>query len=278
MKGLITYADFADGTAVDLGQSSLLTGSYSTKKAIFAAVLLVTVVLILLALKGTVSAPKPNVRVGVGDAAQTEDGGIFYYSTDDGQTWIKINSIFTETATSAVWNGNIWVASGSGTNILAYSYNGIDWTGIPSVQTNQSSISTAISSVVWTGTYFAGVQQDTSIKSFDGISWIGYSGTMNNSVVDKLATNGNIIVATPLYPLSISFLSTSDDGISYSVISSPAAPTPTGETSIRYWDINWDGIKFTATYSDDSDEVDAYVGFLYSFDGLNWTKIKPTLK
>ena len=47
----------------------------------------------------------------------------------DGINWTPVASIFTTAGNSVTWNGKFFVAAGQGTNTLAYSSNGINWTG-----------------------------------------------------------------------------------------------------------------------------------------------------
>jgi hypothetical protein len=51
----------------------------------------------------------------------------------DGTTWNPVansTNIFSIAGYGVAWNGKIWVASGEGTNNLAYSSNGINWYGL----------------------------------------------------------------------------------------------------------------------------------------------------
>ena len=47
----------------------------------------------------------------------------------DAINWTPVGSIFTTAGNSVTWNGKFFVAAGQGTNTLAYSSNGITWTG-----------------------------------------------------------------------------------------------------------------------------------------------------
>ena len=61
------------------------------------------------------------------------NSGIIAYSTDNGVNWQRIPGTepFTRTGLGVAWNGKMWVAVGSGTtNTIAYSSDGIIWTGI----------------------------------------------------------------------------------------------------------------------------------------------------
>jgi len=211
----------------------------------------------------------PPILVGVGAGPNT-----LLYSLDDGITWTGLgNSIFNQEGTCAVWNRNIWVSGGFGTqNAVAYSYDGINWTGVGIVATGPSSNVTNCSSLVWTGTYFVGVYYDSVIRSTDGITWQGLSNITGGISLEKLATNGSIIVATPLYPLSYNVLSVSNsDGGSFTAVSIPQIPI---DRMIQFSDILWDGTKFIVTVWDRTDPLanpmspPLTFSKLYSPDGL----------
>ena len=69
------------------------------------------------------------------------------------------------------WNGTLWVAVGSGTFSIAYSSDGINWTGV----TGSTSIFSYGYGVAWNGLRFVAVGSGTfSIAySSDGINWTG---------------------------------------------------------------------------------------------------------
>ena len=46
--------------------------------------------------------------------------------SSNGSTWTSITTNFT-TCFSIAWNGTIYIAGGTGTDQLTYSYNGINW-------------------------------------------------------------------------------------------------------------------------------------------------------
>ena len=87
--------------------------------------------------------------------------------TTDGTTWTT--APFTSTVYCMAWNGQIWVAGGTGTYQIAYSTNGTSWTGVtlPNM--------TTVFSVAWgLGTWLAvgtGANGRTSASSPDGINW-----------------------------------------------------------------------------------------------------------
>jgi len=72
-------------------------------------------------------------------AVGLSDNHTIAYSTDEGISWIGLGkTIFTTNGNSVTWNGQMWVATGQGTNTIAYSYNGINWYGIGADAPNYS--------------------------------------------------------------------------------------------------------------------------------------------
>jgi hypothetical protein len=214
------------------------------------------------------------VGVGVGD-------NTLLYSQDDGLTWTGLgNSIFELEGKCAVWNGNIWVAGGFGntnTNPVAYSSDGINWTGVGAITTGPSSNVTSCSSLVWTGSYFVGVFYDNIIRSTNGIVWEGLTGITQGQSLEKLATNGSIIIATTLYPQSFNvLLKSNSDGGSFTQVSISQIP---GDRMIQFTDILWDGNRFIVTVWDRTDPLSnpasppLTFSKMYSPDGLTWTPI-----
>ena len=217
--------------------------------------------------------PKPPIIIGVGIGPNT-----LLYSLDDGLTWTGLgNTIFEGGGTCAVWNGTIWASGGTGfINAVAYSYDGINWTGVGAISTGPSSNVTSCSSMVWTGTYFVGVYLDIVIRSLDGITWEGLSGVTAGQLINRIATNGSRIVGIPLVE-SASYLSISDDqGGSFYSLTIPEVPN---DNSNAFFDILWDGTKFIVTIADRTDPLSnpsappLTFSKLYSPDGITWTPI-----
>jgi hypothetical protein len=50
----------------------------------------------------------------------------------DGINWTGLGFPVFTSGIGIAWNGTMWVATGDGTNSTAYSYDGINWTGVPS--------------------------------------------------------------------------------------------------------------------------------------------------
>jgi len=110
--------------------------------------------------------PQPCLTLGY-----LYNGNTISYS-NDGIFWSAVGTKIFNAAYNASWNGNMWVAVGSGENTLAYSYNGIDWFGLG------NSIFSEGRCVAWNGNMWiaggAGVNPVHTIAySYDGLIWFG---------------------------------------------------------------------------------------------------------
>lgn len=209
--------------------------------------------------------PPPPIVVGVASGGNT-----LLYSLDDGLTWVGLgDAIFDSYGTCAVWNGTLWVAGGLGTlNAVAYSYDGMNWTGVGPITTGPTSDTTFCSSMVWTGQNFVGVSNAVIIKSSDGINWIGLSGVTMSESLSKVSTNGSRIVAVPSLP-SLNIMYSDDEGNSWSG-TPDLSGTLAAEGIQNYTDILYDGSNFIITVSTRTNPNNAK---FYSSDGLTWTPI-----
>jgi outer membrane murein-binding lipoprotein Lpp len=107
------------------------------------------------------------------------------YSNDNGLTWNNSDSdndahtfpFSGQICHAVAWNGSRWVAGGSGTNPLAYSYNGKTWYQ----STNGATLlgeTFVCNAVAWNGKYWmasiegASVGGQTQLYSNDGMTWI----------------------------------------------------------------------------------------------------------
>jgi hypothetical protein len=150
----------------------------------------------------------------------------------------------------------MWVAVGSGTNKIAYSYDGLTWTPV----TNSTSFfSNEGHAVAWNGIMWVAVGQGTSHQiaySFDGINWKGV-GTYFTQAGNGVAWNGQkwVVIGGSV---GIAY---SSNGISWSIVS----------TSL-YNDFGsklaWNGIMFVSV---GRGYLDGPIYVCYSYDGENWT-------
>ena len=129
--------------------------------------------------------------------AYLSGGGLLTYSDDNGNTWFPSETpdIYSISANTAAYNGNIWIAAGSGTgNTLAKSSDGISWTGL-----GNSIFSTEATGVAWNGTIWIATGQggNTLAKSTDnGNTWTGITPSPFSTIATAIAWNGNIFAAT----------------------------------------------------------------------------------
>ena len=112
------------------------------------------------------------------------------------------------------WNGRMWVAVGSGTNSIAYSYDGIYWTGV--TDSSSSIFVTYGRGVAWNGRMWVavgGAYPYTIAYSYDGIHWTGVTGSVSSifgAYGYGVAWNGRMWVAVGDTTNSIAY---SYDGI-----------------------------------------------------------------
>jgi hypothetical protein len=147
---------------------------------------------------------------------------------------------------------NLWIATGNGTNSLAYSSDGINWTGLG------NSIFAQGRGISWNGKiWVAGgdsVSTNTLAYSYDGINWVGLGTSIFSTGCNCFAWNGQMWIAGGNVNNTLAY---SYDGINW---------TGLGKTIFSEWcgGIVWNGIMFVACGSGTN-------GLAYSYDGINWT-------
>ena len=96
----------------------------------------------------------------------------------DGQTWYYIPSPFTIATNDVYWSQSqqIWVAVGEGTNTVAYSTNGMSWTGLGTsiFSTRGNKVTFSATQNMW---FIAGEGTNTLAASYDGKSWMPITST-----------------------------------------------------------------------------------------------------
>lgn len=158
--------------------------------------------------------------------------------------WYPINnSIFTVRGRAVAWNGSLWLAAGEGTNSLAYSSDGVNWTGLG------TSIFTTGRSLAWNGSVWVATGDGTNTLAYssDGSNWTGLGATIftgGNSV----AWGGRFVAAGG------NTLAYSDNGMTWSSISTVL------DTAVA---VAWNGSKWLAGGGSD---------VATSSDGLIWSK------
>ncbi len=118
--------------------------------------------------------------------------GLMYSSNITGLSgWTNVSaSPFSTGGLCVTYNGIMWVAGGAGTNTIAYSTNGITWTGI-------STAFSSVNDIVWNGTRFVATGGQFIGYSPDGITWY-VSNTSNIFTTGYgVASNPGIGAFTP---------------------------------------------------------------------------------
>jgi hypothetical protein len=149
---------------------------------------------------------------------------------------------------------NIWVAVGCGTNTLAYSSDGLTWTGL-----GTSIFSSSGYDVAWNGTRFvaAGAGTNTLAYSSDGINWTGLGPIVFSNNGSAIAWNGTRWVAGGYSGNSLAY---SSDGITWTGLgNSIFSDSCSG--------IAWNGTRFVAVGYGTANTI------AYSSDGINWTGV-----
>jgi hypothetical protein len=143
---------------------------------------------------------------------------------------------------------NQWIAVGQGTNTIAYSRNGIDWTGL-----GASVFTTAGNAVVWSGSSWVAVGQGTNTlaQSADGVNWNGLGASIFSNAGNKVNTNGTLFVAVGSGTNSIAYATFYWTGIGTSIFTNG-------------YDVCFNGERWVAV-GDGANTI------AYSADGINWT-------
>ena len=194
------------------------------------------------------------------------------YSLDNGTTWVACqNAIFGTTGGTSVCfcvatNGNIWVAGGSGSTTLGYSFNGIVWTAVPNAI---SIFSTNVKGIAWSPVLELWVAVGSGTNqlaySYDGITWTGVtlpsSGFTNSVGFDVAWGEDKFVAAGGNTSTNTRKLFYSYDGKTWSLVT-----TQPGFTLGAYG-IGYNGTMWVAV---GSNAVATATFPYYSYDGITW--------
>jgi len=198
----------------------------------------------------------PNTAVG------TDPNTIAY--SYDGIYWNKADFVagFTNGGLCVSWNGQMFVAGGSGYNNAAYSIDGIEW----SSSNSANPIFNSINCVEWNGSmWLIGGQSNEGYKniaySFNGIDWSESNNTVIN-IIHSITWNGTYWIATGNdHNNGISY-----DGLNWTLfddaIFTPFAIFP--PSPIPYYDIEYNGSIYLLASGGSSDSLS------WSNDGHHW--------
>jgi hypothetical protein len=165
-------------------------------------------------------------------------------------------SVFSSQGNAVAWNGSMWIAVGSGTNSIAYSYDGITWTGLGT--SFGTSIFTHGNAVAWNGFMWvaAGSGTHSIAYSYNGLLWITAPSNPFSTRGNGVAWNGTLWVAVGSGTNSIAY---SYNGLNWTGLG-VAAPIFTSAGN----GVAWNGTQFVAVGSGGNT-------ILYSPNGINWT-------
>ena len=176
----------------------------------------------------------------------------------DGVQWTGLGTALFSTGYAVAWNGSKWIVGGLGTNTLAYSYDGIRWTGLGSTV-----FSTQANGIAWNGSIWVAVGSGTNSVAYstDGLAWTNsVQGNAIFTSCNAVAWNGKQWVAVGLGAKSIAY---SADGITWTAMSSTDVFTQGNG-------ICWTGSLWIA--------VGAGINTIaYSLDGMSWTGLGNTI-
>ena len=161
---------------------------------------------------------------------------------------------------------NNWVAVGNGDNTIAYSSDGITWTGL-----GNSIFSDTGYGVAWNGTMWVavGIGEDNTIAySYDGITWTGLGKDIFEISGRGVAWNGTMWVAVGNGDNDgeDNTIAYSYDGITWtSVTESTTIFSNSGRGAA------WNGKMWVAVGQGTKNTI------AYSSDGINWTGLDTTI-
>jgi len=187
--------------------------------------------------------------------------------TYDSSNWVGTDSnVFSAPsgngyAWGIAWNGTMWVATGNGSNTLAYSPNGITWTGVASSPFPDYGWGVAWNGNVWVATGGqAGTLEASIAYSYDGMTWTA----VDTSASPIFSYGGFGVAWGGSYWVAVgggsNMFATSYDGVNWTPQPSNAIFGDAGVQAIAYNGVLWvaTGVSGTSTIA-------------YSSDGSNWT-------
>ncbi len=147
----------------------------------------------------------------------------YIYASSDGEMWTRCDSGTNEQLKGITWSGSEFYAAGS-SGVILRSSDGLTWSHVTIEATS------TFYDIIWTGDMLLAVGSDNFI-SLDGTTWheITAEYFTPSSI---LKTESQFIAANPIQ----GYVSTSLDGISWSLIKIPA--------TFHAEDVDWDGEEF----------------------------------
>jgi hypothetical protein len=179
-------------------------------------------------------------------------GGLRY--SYNGIDWID-GPVALDFCNAFAWNGSMWVATGSGSNSMAYSYDGIHWT---LYEGPYKSVGEEGLAIAWNGSIWVAGGRSNGIGALqysrDGINWSTSSNSLF-SVVNAVAWNGIMWVAGGSSS-SGTALAYSYDGITWGAT--------TAFNSGTCYTVAWNGVRWAAGGNASGNSL------FISINGVDW--------
>jgi hypothetical protein len=210
-------------------------------------------------------------RFVLGYGVAANNGGVYYSA--DGLTWTVGTNTTATNVYGLCWSNNLpniiirqpTLAFGSGTNTIAYSYDGIRWTGLG------STVFTTIGyNACWNGNIWVAVGEGTNeiAYSYDGINWSrSTSGNALFTSARGVAWNGILFVAVGTNS-GVGAVAYSYDGINWS---SSGINITSGNFPATCYCVAW-GQKYFIL-GGQSGSTFGTNNMAYSTNGITWTPI-----
>jgi len=152
---------------------------------------------------------------------------------------------------------NRWVAVGTGTNTIAWSPDGISWTGL-----GTSTFTTTGLGIAWNGSMWVavGMGTNTIAYSYNGTTWTGLGTSVFSGYANGVAWNGSIWVAVGKGNNTIAY---SSNGITW---------TGLGNSVFSSYGngVAWNGSRWVAVGTGTNT-------IAWSADGINWTGLGTSI-
>jgi len=209
------------------------------------------------------------VAAGLGEYAHPDR---CVFDSTDGVNWHVQNSHLIGNISTIAWNGNMFVIGGSlpdssfGTtiNTMAYSSDGLGWTGLGKTIFTTNCSGVATNGFVWVA---VGNGTNSIAYSTDGTNWTGLGTSIFTGNGQSICWNGTMFVAGGTGTNKFAY---SYDGINWTGLGNPLSYDIGTPQSIATC-IWWDGSKFIAGSDNLAFPYLSENTLGYSIDGINWT-------
>ena len=152
----------------------------------------------------------------------------------------------------------LWVAGGQSGSLMAYSYNGLSWTGVSPLPFTNNCRAVAWNGIMWVA---GGSGTNTMAYSSNGIQWTAISPSPFTTNGTAVAWNGFMWVAGGNGTNTMAY---SYNGINWVVITSYFLTYGNG--------VAWNGFMWVAV----GDSGGGYnTTIMYSYNGINWYALPP---